>query len=98
MSRLSVSVDPAEALKYAAAASELGDVDGSSIEAYILDYCSNGNPSREKIGRDRLNTASQLLVKLDPIFAFHSNDLQQNVRSGFISFIFGKYDFAFIFC
>ena len=85
MSRLSVSVDPAEALEYAAAASKLGDVVSSSIEAYILDHRCNGNPSREKIGRDRLDTAPQLLVKLDPIFAFHSNDLQQNVCSRFIS-------------
>ena len=91
MSRLTVSVDHTEALDYAAAASNLGDVDGPSIEAYILDYI--GNPSIERVGKGRLDTISQLIVKLDPVFAFHSKDLHQNVRGKFISFIFGKLGF-----
>ena len=88
LAKLSLSVNPNEALLHAETATSLGDISSPALEAFILDYYNCGS-STGVVGTDRLGTISQLILKLDPAFAFKVNCLQNNQKR-FITFIFGE--------
>ena len=79
-------MNPSEAFQHAASASSLGDITSPALEAYILD--NNSLTSDSLVGRDRLGTISQLIIKLDPTYAYHANGSHEKQKK-FISFIFG---------
>ena len=70
LSRLVASSDPDQALIFASKASELGDIGAPALQAYMIDYGRASSGSL--IGKERLSTISQLIVKLDPVYAYNA--------------------------
>lgn len=88
LSRLFASAHPNQALLYATTASELGDIGAPAIQAHMIDY--GMATSCSLIGKDRLSAISQLIVKLDPVYAFHANTLASVKETCFIKHLIGN--------
>ena len=75
------------ALKHATYAAELGDIEGASVHAAILDKYSCHPSSHTSATRARL--ISQLISRLDPCFAYHASQSEKLKGCGFIQFTTG---------
>ena len=87
MSRLTMTSDPQQSLIYASTATQLGDTEAPCLQASLLDH--GGAVSSTTMGRDRLRTISQLIAKIDAVFAFNAPTSNQLRECGFIKFITG---------
>ena len=87
LARLYLDTNPAKSLAYANHASTLGDIPATSVHADILD--AGKAPDSAQVTATRLRKISQLLAKLDPIFAFNVGRTERIKKSGFITFITG---------
>lgn len=67
-----MATDPTLALSYASKAAKMGDLAAPKIQAYLVDFC--GAESTDLMGHERLSTISQLIVKLDPVFAYNARN------------------------
>ena len=88
MSRLTMACDPQQSLAYATTASKLGDLAAPALQAHLLDH--GGAVSPTTMGKDRLYTISQLIAKVDPIFAYNAQTVQPLRKSGYIRFLTGN--------
>ena len=87
LARLSCETNPREALNHATTAVSLGDIAAPAIQSYILDHSTLGPSSI--MGKDRLSTISQLIAKLDPVFAFNASSTQHTRETGLVNTLAG---------
>ena len=83
-----MNTNPSEAYAHATDATKLGDLEAPSLQAHLLDY--GGAPSDGPVGKDRLLAVSQLIVKLDSVFAFHATGSETIRNTGFVKFLTGE--------
>ena len=85
---LFASSDPNKAFLYATTAAELGDVGAPALQAHMIDYGGISSPSF--IGRERLSAVSQLVVKLDPVYAYYATKLASVKETCFTKHLIGN--------
>ena len=88
LSRLTVATDPDSSLSYATTALKLGDAGATGIQAHLLDYCNL--TTADLMGRERLSTISNLIAKLDPVYAYNSTILKSVKETGFVNQLIGN--------
>ena len=89
LSRLASRTDPDQALVYASAAAGMGDTSSIAVQAHLLDHAGANSPDKS-VGEHRLLTISQLIAKLDPVYAFNAPRTEAVMRSGFANQLTGR--------
>ena len=83
-----MDTNPTEAFELATEATKLGALQAPRLQAHLLDYA--GATTQGPVGKDRLLAVSQLIVKLDPVFAFHVTGSESIRNTGFVNFLTGE--------
>ena len=66
----------------------MGDSSSVALQAHLLDYAGAISPDNS-VGEHRLLTISQLVAKLDPVYAYNAPVCESIMRSGFSKHLTG---------
>ena len=87
--------DPNKSFAFAQQAAVLGDPSSDKLKSELLDY--KGADHSAQMGQARVQTISQLISKLDPVYSFNSLRSEELRKIGFMTFLSGKFHFIQIF-
>ena len=80
-----MDTDPRKSLEFARQAESLGDPCSLQLQSELLDY--KGAHHSGQMGKTRVQTISQLISKLDPVFAFNCTKSTEIRKTGFVKYL-----------
>jgi hypothetical protein len=83
-----MDTNPSKSLEFGLQAESLGDPCSLQLQSELLDY--KGAHHSGQMGKNRVQTISQLISKLDPVFAFHCTKSSEIRQTRFVKYLTSK--------